>query len=91
MMKQQPIDGTGRRKTRDAKDLLTQLHQDTGRTVKLFGFAVAAFLSYFAACMTTFVSTGLDERYIWLTFCLLSAVASIVFVISALSKQVSEK
>jgi hypothetical protein len=90
-MKQQPIGGTGRRKTPDPEDLLTDLHQDTGRTVKLFGFAVAAFLSYFGACMTTFVSTGLDERYIWLAFCLLAAVASVVFVIRALSKPVSEK
>ena len=90
-MKQQPIENTRRRKTRDAKDLLTQIHQDTSRTVKLFGFAVAAFLMYFAACMTTFVSTGLDERYIWLAFCLLAAVASVVLVISALSKPLSEK
>jgi hypothetical protein len=90
-MKQQPIDGTGRRGPADAEVVLTHVHHDTARAVKLFGFAVAAFLSYFGACMTTFVSTGLDERYIWLAFCLLAAAVSVFFVISALSKPVSEK
>lgn len=43
-MKQQPVDGTGRRKTPNPEDLLTRLHQDTGRAWKLFRFAVASFL-----------------------------------------------
>jgi hypothetical protein len=86
-----PIGGTGRRKTWDAEDVLTQVHQDTSRAMKLLGFALVTFLTYFAACMTTFVSTGLDERYIWLAICLLAATASLVLLILALPRPVSEK
>jgi uncharacterized MAPEG superfamily protein len=81
---------TGRRKKQDPEDMLTQIHQDTGRAMKLLGFALVTFLTYFAACMTTFVSTGLDERYIWLAICLLAATASLVFLILASSRPVSE-
>ncbi|MBV8813628.1 MAG: hypothetical protein JO271_03980 [Verrucomicrobia bacterium] len=81
-----PVNNSGRRKRRDpAEDLLTHLTHDTGGAVKLLAFAVASFLSFFGACMTTFVSIQPGPRYLWLGFCLATAAISLVLMIRALS------
>ena len=53
--------------------------------MKLLAFAVASFLSFFGACMTTFVSIHPGPRYLWLGFCLATAAISLVLMIRALS------
>jgi len=86
------VSGRGRRKRRDpAEDLLTHLSHDTGGAVRLLAFAVGSFLSFFGACMTTFVSIQPGPRYLWLGFCLITAAISVVLMIRALSRPVVEE
>ena len=87
-----PVSGTGRRKRRDpAEDLLTHLTHDAGGVMKLLAFAVASFLSFFGACMATFVSIQPGPRYLWLGFCLVTAAISVVIMIRALSAPAVEE
>jgi hypothetical protein len=84
--------GTGRRRRKDpAENLLTYLTHDTGGVLKLLGFAVGSFLSFFGAVMTTFVSVQPEPRYLWLVFCLVTAAISLILMISALSKPAVEE
>ena len=84
--------GTGRRRRKDpAENLLAYLTHDTGGVLKLLGFAVGSFLSFFGAVMTTFVSIQPEPRYLWLGFCLVTAAISLILMISALSKPAVEE
>lgn len=84
--------GTGRRRRKDpAENLLAYLTHDTEGVLKLLGFAVGSFLSFFGAVMTTFVSIQPEPRYLWLGFCLVTAAISLILMISALSKPAVEE
>jgi hypothetical protein len=91
--KSQPLAiGTGRRRRKDpAENLLAYLTHDTGGVLKLLGFAVGSFLSFFGAMMTTIVSNQPEPRYLWLGFCLVTAAISLVLMISALSTPAVEE
>jgi hypothetical protein len=91
--KNQPLAiGTGRRRRKDpAENLLAYLTHDTGGVLKLLGFAVGSFLSFFGAMMTTFVSNQPEPRYLWLGFCLVTAAISLVLMVSALSTPTLEE
>jgi hypothetical protein len=89
---QSPAIGTGRRRRKDpAENLLAYLTHDTGGVLKLLGFAVGSFLSFFGAMMTTFVSSQPEARYLWLGFCLVTAAISLILMISALSTPAVEE
>jgi hypothetical protein len=89
---QAPVISTGRRRRRDpAEDLLVHLTHDTGGLLKLLGFAVGSFLSFFGAVMTTMIPMNHQERYLWLGFCLVTAAVSLVLMIKALSRPVVEE
>ena len=89
---QSPVISSGRRRKKDpAENLLAHLTHDTGGVLKLLGFAVGSFLSFFGAVMTTFVSIQPGPRYLWLGFCLVTAAISLILMISALSKPAVEE
>ena len=89
---QSPTIGAGRRRRKDpAENLLTYLTHDTGGVLKLLGFAVGSFLSFFGAMMTTFVASQPEPRYLWLGFCLVTAAISLILMISALSTPAVEE
>jgi hypothetical protein len=87
-----PVISTGRRRRKDpAENLLAYLTHDTGGVLKLLGFAVGSFLSFFGAMMTTMVSMNSESRYLWLGFCLATAAISLVLMIKALSAPAVEE
>jgi hypothetical protein len=89
---QSPAISTGRRRRNDpAENLLAYLTHDTGGVLKLLGFAVGSFLSFFGAMMTTMLSINPEGRYLWLGFCLVTAAISLVLMIKALSTPVVEE
>jgi hypothetical protein len=89
---QSPVISTGRRRRKDpAENLLAHLIHDTGGVLKLMWFAVGSFLSFFGAVMTTMIPMNSEARYLWLGFCLLTAVVSLVLMIKALSTPAVEE
>jgi hypothetical protein len=89
---QSPVISTGRRRRKDpAENLLTHLTHDTGGALKLLGFAVGSFLSFFGAMMTTMIPMNHELRYLWLGFCLVTAAISLVLMIKALQTPVVEE
>jgi hypothetical protein len=89
---QSPVISSGRRRRKDpAENLLAHLAHDTGGVLKLLGFAVGSFLSFFGAVMTTMIPMNPQARYLWLGFCLVTAAVSLVLMIKALSTPVVEE
>lgn len=89
---QSPVISTGRRRRKDPADnLLAHLTHDTGGVLKLLGFAVGSFLSFFGAVMTTMIPMNSQARYLWLAFCLVTTAVSLVVMIKALRTPVVEE
>lgn len=89
---QSPVISTGGRRRKDpAENLLAHLTHDAGGVLKLLGFAVGSFLSFFGAVMTTMIPMNSQARYLWLAFCLVTAALSLVLMIKALQTPVVEE